>query len=550
MRLARLGAFHPTRLSFVRTLVRRMARENWRFTRPVLELDDDGYGTVVYEIETPNGIVSFVAFSNYLAPEDRTDRVIAEKWDASFALLDGRANAADIARLRDNAPKQEMGRFAARDVVLSRANKSVRLFDHVVAELAAGRQPVMAKVLEVGYLMRTTAVYGNGKFGIGDRERVWRGGLFTLPYQAEMLVVYMARQLSFDLAEHVARRRGKAAAAPLAVAIKRALGIGNATGLGMAPFLINHPRLFNSWILARETALARVRGIVAADAGRRRRFAALLDRAIGHVGQWRTDDVRQIQRLQTLRRELAALRDGLDVRLPADRPWHHLVHWAEEAQSIETSELVNSLVIELHPELVDDLENRTGADDRDETTPAMSLRELKALIERDYDWAIGRRYDDPDARHFFWYRSAEKDEPRLGERLNEPGAELEQPLGIGCRVGKLHDELRHLGDAELGQPVATFLLARPHWRGILRRVQSLAGYPYGEIRDNVIGRECLPIDLLRCKLAIFGAGKFDPKSDRWTRITLFQGAPLIEELARPDVDDWAFPCFADARLPV
>jgi hypothetical protein len=31
MRLARLGAFHPTRLSFVRTLVRRMGREAWRF---------------------------------------------------------------------------------------------------------------------------------------------------------------------------------------------------------------------------------------------------------------------------------------------------------------------------------------------------------------------------------------------------------------------------------------------------------------------------------------------------------------------------------------
>ena len=47
--------------------------------------------------------------------------------------------------------------------------------------------------------------------------------------------------------------------------------------------------------------------------------------------------------------------------------------------------------------------------------------------------------------------------------------------------------------------------------------------------------------MLRCKLAIFGANKFDPKSDRWTRITLFQGAPLPGALDREDVDDWAFP---------
>lgn len=81
MRLARLGSFHPTRLSFTRTLIRRMAREHWRVTRPVMELDDQGYGVLVYEVATPAGIVSLVAFSNYLAPEDRTDRVIAEKWD-------------------------------------------------------------------------------------------------------------------------------------------------------------------------------------------------------------------------------------------------------------------------------------------------------------------------------------------------------------------------------------------------------------------------------------------------------------------------------------
>ena len=75
----------------------------------------------------------------------------------------------------------------------------------------------------------------------------------------------------------------------------------------------------------------------------------------------------------------------------------------------------------------------------------------------------------------------------------------------------------------------------------MRRVQSLAGAEYAEIRDNVIGETCLPIDMLRCKLAIFGASKFDPKSDRWTRITLFQGAPLAGELEPEDLDDWAFP---------
>ena len=77
----------------------------------------------------------------------------------------------------------------------------------------------------------------------------------------------------------------------------------------------------------------------------------------------------------------------------------------------------------------------------------------------------------------------------------------------------------------------------------MRRVQSLTDAPYSEIRDTLIGRDCLPIDMLRCKLSFFGASKFDPKSDRWTRITLCQGAPLAEDLADGG-DDWWLPVFA------
>jgi len=90
MRAKRLGSFHSTRLSFSRSLLRRLARENWRFTRTQFELNARGFGHLVYEIETPKGPISFAGFSNYLAPEDRTDRVIAEKWDAAFALTAGR----------------------------------------------------------------------------------------------------------------------------------------------------------------------------------------------------------------------------------------------------------------------------------------------------------------------------------------------------------------------------------------------------------------------------------------------------------------------------
>jgi hypothetical protein len=167
MRLARLGSFHPTRLSFSRSLVRRMGRETWQFRQTVFDLDAQGYGRAVYEITTPKGLLSFAAFSNYLAPEERTDRVIAEKWDAAFALSAGKLSAESIDRLAASAPRQEAARFSADELVLSRANKSLRLFDAVADALAAGRQPALTDVVRVGYLMRTTAVYGIGYLVLG-----------------------------------------------------------------------------------------------------------------------------------------------------------------------------------------------------------------------------------------------------------------------------------------------------------------------------------------------------------------------------------------------
>jgi hypothetical protein len=549
MRLARLGSFHPTRLSFVRSLVRRMGREGWVFRQRHHDLDASGFGWIVYEIETPAGLLTFCGFSNALAPEERTDRVIAEKWDTAFALSAGRIDEAAIERLSRAAPRQEAARYGADELVLSRANRSVRLFDKVSAALAAGRQPDLAEVVEVGYLLRTTAVYGNGKFGLADLPRLWRDGIFALPYEAEMLMVYMIRQFSFDLIEHIARMRDPARAVPLSPLTRRALGIGNATGLGMAPFLVGHPMLLNNWILARERALARVRAVASATPEAAARFRALLDRAIAHVQQWQTDDSGQSARIARLRRELAALSARGSALFAGSRPWDRLVTKMESEQSLECSELVNSLVIELYPELVDDLEHGTGSPERDRVEPAMNLGELKALIEASYSWALGVDYEDRRQRHLFWYRSAEKDEPRLGERFNEPGAERELPLGIGLMADALHRELAGLPANELRRSVGEFLLERPRWRGILRRIQSLAPLPYAEIRDNLLGESCLPVDLLRCKLSIFGAGKFDPKSDRWTRITLYQGAPVIGELADPQADDWAFPSFPVSLPP-
>ena len=235
MRLARMGSMFPSRLSFLRTLIRRLAAEKVQIARPVWEMDSGGFGHAVYTLRLGGYEYSLVAVSTDLPPDQRTDRVIATAWDSAYVLYDGIPDAAEIARILASAPKQEAARFTERDLILSRANKSVRLFTHVVQALREGRQPEAEMVRDVGYLMRTTAVYGNGKFGIADRHMIdTRPGLEG-PFAAEMLTVWLIRHFTHDLVEHVGR-------GTLDRRLKRHLGIGNATGLGMAPVSYTHLR--------------------------------------------------------------------------------------------------------------------------------------------------------------------------------------------------------------------------------------------------------------------------------------------------------------------
>ena len=540
MTLARMGAGFPHRLSFMRSFIRRAAREGARLAVKDLALDRNGHGHAVLTLPLGGHDYSLVAFSRPLDDAERTDRVIATKWDASFCLFDGIPGRRDIDRLAGDVTRQEAGRYHERVLTLSRANKSVRLFNHVVEALAKGRQPDRDMVTSVGYLMRTTAVYGNGKFGIADRDVIaGRPGLGG-PFQAEMLTVYLIREFTLLLAGHCAAGTGGGAAAALAPAIRRFLGIGNSTGLGMAPFLVNHPVLLHRWVMARETALARVRGIAEAGAGQLERFGELLARAARHCGEWEVGDTVQMERIRRLEAELASLREGLAASpLPAAAPFDDAYN-RTRAMSLETQELMASLLIELAPGLVDGLERDMAGPSRGELEPAMPVGGLGSILAEHYRWTAAVDRSGREADRLFWYTSEEKLEPRLGDRYGEPGADREMPFNIAAYTRRLRSDLETAAD---GETVAAFLMRHPEHRHIVRRVQTTARHPYAEIRDNLVGAACRPIDLLRCKLAFFGAGKFDPKSDRWTRITLFQGAPTASELADGDperLDDWSF----------
>ena len=286
MKLSRLGSFHQSKLSFLRSFLKEF--KDWEYNRDLFDLDENGYGRAVYSFSKKNRTYSLVCFANKISDKERSDRVIATKWDAAFVLYDGIPSKKDIERLELNVPKQEVGRLSYKELTLSRANKSVRAFEHVVDSLSSGRQPDKEFLSKVGYLYRTTAVYGSGKFGLADRFRIKNREEICGPFRLEMMLVYLVRQFTFDQVNHIAKSKNPKKAVKLDLKICKNLGIGNSTGLGMAPFIVNHPTLLNNWIMSREIALKKIREIKKVNANEIEIFKKSLKKSVKNITTWNT----------------------------------------------------------------------------------------------------------------------------------------------------------------------------------------------------------------------------------------------------------------------
>lgn len=541
MSLARLGAAFPSRLSVMPTLIRRMRAGGWHFARSTFDLDARGEGVALYTAWTGSGSTAsaraytLVAFGHDIAPEQRTDRVIAEAWDSTFILYDGVPDAAAIDRLRGAVPLQEAGRFAETDLILSRANKSARLFDHVVESLATGRQPDPTLLSGVGYLMRTSAVYGNGKFGIADRAAVLTRPEFAGAFLAEMLTVYLIRWFSHDLAEHMARQRDPARAVPLGAANRQRLGIGNSTGLGMAPFLVSHPTLLHRWIEARERALQAARSLAHPAPAQNARFHTLLASARRHLAHCRTGDPIQRATDAEIVTDLDRLTDWLATAPLADHPFDAIHRHVAGEAGIATQEIVVSLLIDALGQAAETGAGPMIAPADPPLDTAMRIGILQRILATDYAWAAACATRPTEDETYFWYRSETKQEPRLGRRDADDGAAFSMPIGIAQQANALR---KAIASRDPRESVVALLLERPDLRAICHRVQIGAVHPYGEIRANLLAGTLRPVDLLRCKLAMFGATRFDPKSDRWLQVAMFQGAPLPDGPDGGDDDGW------------
>ncbi|MBD1148072.1 hypothetical protein IDH28_04485 [Pelagibacterales bacterium SAG-MED31] len=539
MTLDKMGSRYPSRLSFSRSMLRRLFFDNWKISKSKFDLDDNGYGTVVYEITINQNIYSLVCFSQHLDNADRSDRVIAEKWDTAYSLINGKLDDQELYRLRKNVPLQESGRNSSKELILSRANKSVRLFEYVADCLSQGLQPDINEINKVGYLLRTTAVYGSGKFGLSDFANTKEVTDFNQPFRAEMLAVFIIREFSVELVEHVAKKQNPNKAVKLENKIKQHLGIGNSTGLGMAPFIIKHPKLVNKWMSQYTESLNKIinKNI---DSEKISSYFQLLEKALLYLKEVTTFDEYQIKKntktVEDLTKYINHVKN-LEHNTFKDLTWIDIVKFSTNNCNYDTQEIARVQLLELYPEISENLAEDMSDVEEMKINESQTLKELNSLIEKNYQWALEVDFSKQNNDYLFWYISAAKLEPRLGERYNEEGSELEQHLGIAKMVQKLHSVIQN---ENFNLSVSEYLVLKPEFRGIIRRIQSLEQYPFAEVQDNILSKETIPINMLRFKLSFFGANRYDPKSDRWLRVSFFSGAPFLSNLNEQNVDSWGF----------
>ena len=538
MKLSRLGSFHQSKLSFLRSFLNEF--KDWDYSRDLFNLDTKGFGEAVYSFKKEDRVYSLVCFANKISDDERSDRVIATKWDAAFTLHDGVPTKEDIKRLKNEVPKQEVGRLSFKELTLSRANKSVRVFNHVVENLSEGKQPDLELLTKVGYLYRTTAVYGSGKFGLADRFRIKNRKEINGPFRLEMMLVYLVRQFTFDQVNHVAHHKNPNKAVKLDKQICKNLGIGNSTGLGMAPFIVNHPTLLNNWILTRETALKQIREIRYVKDEDVKLFKDCIKKSVTNITSWSTDSEYQKNKIKSLLKNVEKFINYIenDFDFKTDYAFNEIYLWLDKNVCEECIEYVVSIMMEPYGNITNPLvSNMSSEEDRYFNIPTnRTVNELKSIIEKKYPNILEINFSQKENNQNFWFISKNKEEPRLADRFEEHGSELEQPLAIARDIKKLYEKLlSSSGDLK----IAEFLSSNSDLRHVVRRAFIVENFPYSEIQDNTIGKNIVPIDMLRLKLSFFGALKFDPRSDKWLRICMFQGAPLPSELKNYD-EQWVY----------
>ena len=235
-----------------------------------------------------------------------------------------------------------------------------------------------------------------------------------------------------------------------------------------------------------------------------------MKKSLKNITSWNTESEYQQKKINLLLKDLNIFIDFIENKFDFTRQYsfNEIYLWLEKNSCEECIEYVVSMMMEPFDDIINPLINKMSSEEEKYfNIPAdRTIIELKKILENQYSKILNIDFLEKKNNQNFWFISKNKEEPRLADRFKENGSELEQPLAIARDIKKLYEQLNLFKNSST---VDKFLAKCPEFRHI---------------------------DMLRLKLSFFGALKFDPRSDKWLRICMFQGAPLPEQLN--DYDDY------------
>ena len=94
-----------------------------------------------------------------------------------------------------------------------------------------------------------------------------------------------------------------------------------------------------------------------------------------------------------------------------------------------------------------------------------TVEDLRNIIEKKYPNILQINFEKKENNQNFWFISKNKEEPRLANRFQDEGSDLEQPLAIARDICKLYERI---SNEKNSLKIGTFLMNNNDLRHVVR----------------------------------------------------------------------------------
>ena len=124
-------------------------------------------------------------------------------------------------------------------------------------------------------------------------------------------------------------------------------------------------------------------------------------------------------------------------------PFNEIYLWLDKKTCEECIEYIVSIMMEPYSNITQPLVKSMSSDeDKYFNIPTYrTVEELCSIIKNKYPNILDINFEKKENHQNFWFISKNKEEPRLANRFQEHGSELEKPLAIAKDIKKLYEKL-------------------------------------------------------------------------------------------------------------